>query len=147
MRHLIVCALALLVLAPVVARAEPPGTPGPVATGTPSGLPTPNPDAIAAAARRCFLELQAGKIDRQLLTAGASVDLSADAVKDLERQLHPLGRPSAFVLAFSSLSGNTGAYIYRVTSADGRHYVIFSYSVDVAQNKVTALHFGPTSRI
>lgn len=104
MRHLIICALAFLALAPAVARAEPPGTLAPIATGTPSGLPTPNPDAIAEAARRCFLELQAGKIDRALLSDG-------------------------------------------VTSADGHHYVIFSYSVDIAQNKVTALHFGPTSRI
>jgi hypothetical protein len=147
MRHLIVCALALLALAPVVARAGPQGSPAPAATGTPSGLPTPNSDAIADAARRCFIGLQAGKIDRSLLTDGASDDLSAAAVKALERQLHPLGRPSAFVLAFFSISDNTAAYIYRVTSADGHRYVIFSYSVDVARNKVTALHFGPTSRI
>jgi hypothetical protein len=145
MRLSAIAMLTLLAFAPLIARADAPPTSAPVDT-TVQSVATPNPDTMLALARKCFRDIEGGKIDRNSLTPGGNALLPTAVIASFAKQLAPIGDPSAFVAKYSSVSDGIANDIYRVTSADSRHYVLFSFSLDIARSKITEIHLGPTSR-
>jgi D-alanyl-D-alanine carboxypeptidase len=68
-----------------------------------------------AQARAVFVGLQAGKIDRSLLTSNASAYFSDQALKDFASSLGPLGAPIGFVQTGTQKRGGMVLRNYRVT--------------------------------
>ncbi len=56
-------------------------------------------------ARRIFVDLQKGALDRALLTANANGYFSAQTIADFAASLGPLGPPTSFTMVAQSLRG------------------------------------------
>lgn len=79
-----------------------------------------DPDAGAheALARRIFVGLQHGTIDRALFTPDANFYFSAPALADFQSSLAPLGEPKSFVQVSRALRGGMVLRVYRAVFAD-----------------------------
>ncbi len=64
--------------------------------------------------RGIFEGLQAGKLDRSLLTANANAYFTDLAIKDFASSLAPLGKPTEFTQAAQSLRGGMTLRRYRI---------------------------------
>lgn len=71
-----------------------------------------------ALTRRIFQGLQHGTIDRSLFTADANAYFSAQAIRDFESTLAPLGAPQQFVQTSQQNRGGMTERSYRVTFPD-----------------------------
>ena len=70
--------------------------------------------AALAAARKIFAGLQAGRVERDLLTPDALAYFTAQVVKDFQASLKPLGTPVAFDETGSAERGGMTIHSYRV---------------------------------
>ncbi len=66
-------------------------------------------------ARRIFEDLQQGRIDRSLFTDNANAYFTADALKDFQSSLAPLGKPAAFGQSSQSLRGGMVARRFQIS--------------------------------
>ena len=69
-------------------------------------------------AKAVFAGLQAGKLDRSLLTANCNAYFSARAIEDFADSLKPLGAPTSFVQATSDLRGGMTLRVFGLTFSD-----------------------------
>ncbi|MBV8066466.1 MAG: hypothetical protein JO113_00710 [Candidatus Eremiobacteraeota bacterium] len=100
---------------------------------------TINP-AMLAKAKTVFAELQAGKIDRSLLSAEGNSNLSDAEIADAQKMIGTLGKPVSFVQQQIVTRQNFTAAIYLVTFKNGKK-IDFGFAVD-DQGEIAGLRLG-----
>jgi CubicO group peptidase (beta-lactamase class C family) len=81
-----------------------------------------------AIARRIFVALQRGTVDRSLFTADANAYFGTQALADFKSTLRPLGAPSAFTQIGQQYRGGMLERIYRVV-AGGKTLRVWTYQL------------------
>jgi CubicO group peptidase (beta-lactamase class C family) len=80
--------------------------------------------AKTRAARALYDELRTGRLDRTRLTANGADYFSAQAVRDFQDSLGPLGEPTGFRLTHSALRGGMTVEVYEVDYPDRKLQII-----------------------
>jgi hypothetical protein len=126
---------------------EPPPPEGAPIQGNPYGAPseadassTAVNKALLAKAKKWFLALQAGKIDRSQMESGPNANANDATIDHAPQLIAGLGAPTSFVQQSTGKSGNLTYGEYLVTFRDEQR-VYFLFAVD-GQGKVASLALG-----
>lgn len=132
--------IALALLGVALGAAPSPAPSAPAATSIVSPTPAPDP-AILARAQAAFKAVQAGKLDRSLLTPAASAALTPARVDAASAALAPLGAPVTFEQERIVKHGADTVYVYLLAFGNTKTFD-FAMALDPS-GKIAALQVVP----
>ena len=109
-----------------------------------SEAPTPAPTgdaAVAARARMVLDQLEQKHLDRTLLTAEFSSDISDEALATIYGIVAGNGAPTEFTLGAKVRSDSDTRYVFRAAWKTER--LAMTLGIDLASGKISALYFRP----
>jgi D-alanyl-D-alanine carboxypeptidase len=84
-------------------------------------------DPATVQAKKIFIGLQQGKMDRALFTQLTNDYFTAEAIRDYADSLGPLGAPVSFEEAAKELRGGMTFHAYKVAFANGKSVTVTTY--------------------